>query len=126
MGLLNNFKYFAILAFLLFAVIPVQAHVNPRNTGKSTTEPKVSEEQLPVQQQDQNTEKEEAVENDEAEDATGTNNSNSSLNYFFYMIIKVKFENLFKFPDHSGPQKSTGINLMNIKELDNYLNHSRI
>jgi len=125
MGLSNNFKYCAILVLVLFTNVPSQATVNPRNTGKSTTENNISEEQIPVREQDQRTEKEEVAESIEPREEVGSGNSNSSLNYFFYMIIKVKFENLFKFPDRNAPPKSTGM-IININQVDGYFSNPRI
>jgi hypothetical protein len=126
MGLSITFKYFALLFLVISTVFSAQANVNPRNTSKTNTEQKVNEEQIPEQEQVQANEKEEVVEGNETLEGSESNKPNSSLNYFFYMIIKVKFENLFKFPDRNSPQSSTGINLINMNHLGGYFDQARI
>lgn len=126
MGLSNNFKYFALLLLVISTVFSAQANVNPRNTSKTNTEQKVNQEQIPQQEQVQANEKEETVEGNETREEVESNKPNSSLNYFFYMIIKVKFENLFKYPDRNSPQSSTGINLINMNRLEGYFDQARI
>ena len=124
MSLSSTFKFFAFLILVLGISSPLLANVNPRNTGKTATEHQLAEDQIQVQdpEHDPKGQEEEVVESNESQEEQRSKNSNSSLNYFFYMIYKVKFENIFKFPDGSSSQNSSGINLININSLIDYFN----
>lgn len=124
MSLLKTLKFFAAFAWVLLMAFPMQANTNPRNTGKSS-EQSISPEALQNQYQDEEASQEKIREEDDQEDKQELD-SNSSLNYIFYMIYKVKFEDLFRFPDRSGSQNSAGLNLININSLLEYLNNPKI
>lgn len=124
MSLSKTLQFFAVLAWVLLMAFPMQANTNPRNTGK-TSEQSISPEALQNQYQDKEESQEKIKEEDHQEDQQQLD-SNSSLNYIFYMIYKVKFEDLFRFPDRSGSQNSVGLKLININSLLEYLNNPKI
>ena len=124
MSLPNTLKFFAALILVLLVAFPSQANANPRNSGK-TTDPKLAQEQLEQPQDHQDVPEDQITEEEDEEDQQRPA-SNSSLNYIFYMIYKVKFEDIFRFPDRSGTQNSSGINLININSLVDYFNNPKI
>jgi hypothetical protein len=124
MSLSKTLKFFAVLVWVLLMAFPMQANTNPRNTGK-TSEQNISPEALQNQYQDEQESQEKISEEDDQEDQQQLD-SNSSLNYIFYIIYKVKFEDLFRFPDRSGSQNSVGLKLININSLLEYLNNPKI
>ena len=124
MSLSKTLKFFAALTWVLLMAFPTLANTNPRNTGK-TSEQSMSQEALQNQYQDKEDSQEQVREEDDQEDQQQLD-SNSSLNYIFYMIYKVKFEDLFRFPDRSGSQNSAGLKLININSLIENLNNPKI
>ena len=124
MSLSKTLTFFAALAWVLLMAFPTQANTNPRNTGKPS-EQSISQETLENQYQDQEDSREEITEEDDRDDQEQLD-SNSSLNYIFYMIYKVKFEDLFRFPDRSGSQNSAGLKLIKLNSLLEYLNNPKI
>ena len=93
------------------------ANTTPRNINK--TETKEEKEQQPVKSNEQQQVQQEAQVSDEPNEKENeaTDVSKSSFNYLFYLIYKVKFEDVFKFPDRRGPRNSTGITSFNINSL---------
>lgn len=125
---LNTAKYFIIITLLVSGLLPdrLQANTNPRDTRKNGTEPQAEEQVQPDDAVEQERSDEDKAENDEGQEEDRSKTYNSSLNYFFYMIYKAKFENIFKFPDRSSPQNNRGINLININSLLEYFNHPKV
>lgn len=110
MSISKTLKIFAVLSWLLLVVFPSQANVNPRNTGKNSDQ-KLEQEQVQKQQQDQEEPQDQAIDEEE-ETREQRQDSNSSLNYIFYMIYKVKFQDIFRFPDRTSPQNGAGLSLI--------------
>ena len=75
---------------------------NPESTKELNEEQVQQKEELT----EQNTENESEAENDQVKPSKEA--AASSFNYLFYMIYKVKFENIFRFPSR-GNQQSTNL-----------------
>jgi hypothetical protein len=110
---LNSFKF--LLVFMMaFTYIASSA-----NTG--TTKPKEVKQEQKVEaatskkvttddQQDLSTEEEVQQDHEPAI-------SNSSFNYFFYLIYKVKFEDVFKLPGRSTMNNGVAIHRVNLNAI---------
>jgi hypothetical protein len=118
MRLSNTLKYLIILFITVSVTIPsqVQANNNPRNVNK-TESGEDKREQVQPHDKVADEENKPVTGNEEVKDDEDSDISRSSFNYFFYLIYKVKFEDVFKFPDRRSPQNSTGIKLMDINSL---------
>lgn len=118
MHLLINPKYFVIL-LLVFSFSGVQiltANTNPRELNKRETKEEKEQQVKPLEQQ-QDQQEQPISEESNKEENEASDASKSSFNYLFYLIYKVKFEDVFKFPDRRGPRNSAGITLLNINSL---------
>ena len=121
MRLLNTEIFFKILLviFLMVAGTIANADTGPTDINKDN-----NKEQLNDQQTEQNESgsevntKEDLIRNQEGtSDEDEVSISNSSFNYLFYLIYKIKFADIFKLPNQSTRDNSLSIPTINIKAL---------
>lgn len=103
----------------MVAVTTVNANVeptdktNPNNKGQLQREQVEQDESGP----DVNINEEIVGEKEGASDEDGGSISNSSFNYFFYLIYKIKFSDIFKLPNRNTEDNRSSISTININSL---------
>ena len=121
MRLLNTVKFLKILLviFLIVAGTTANADTGPTDINKDN-----NKEQLHDQQAEQNESgsevntKEDLIRDQEgASDEDDVSISNSSFNYIFYLIYKIKFADIFKLPNRNTRDNSLSIPTININAL---------
>jgi len=124
MRLSNHSKYFIILLLGLFtaAATPVEANINPRNLKAETNTKEDPDQQVkPVKETEpKQLDQKQSTEKNDQEDE-GSDVTKSSFNYLFYLIYKVKFEDVFNFPDRRSPRNSASLDLINMNSLLDHL-----
>ena len=110
---LNSFKFLLVLT-LAFTYVASSANTGTTKPEEVKQEQKVetasSQETSADDQQDLTTEEE--VQKD-GEPAI----SNSSFNYFFYLIYKVKFQDVFKLPGRNAMNNGVALHRVNLNAI---------
>ncbi|GJM27369.1 MAG: hypothetical protein DHS20C17_00040 [Cyclobacteriaceae bacterium] len=127
MRLSKTLKYLIILFVVLLTAVPYQvsADANPENTGKTEAREENEEEQM-YQKDSETEQKDQVTDNGKVKDKERADISKSSFNYFFYLIYKIKFEDVFRFPQRGNTQNSIGIKVMDINSLLDHLVRPKI
>ena len=121
MRLLKTEIFFKIILviFLMVAGTTANADTGPTDINKDN-----HKEQLHDQQAEQNESgseantKEDLIQDQEgASDEDEVSISNSSFNYLFYLIYKIKFADIFKLPNRNTKDNSLSIPTININAL---------
>lgn len=120
MRLLNTeiFFKFLLVIFLMIAGTTANADTGPTDINKDN-----NKEQLQDQQAEKNESGSEAIKEDLIRDQEGASDeddvsiSNSSFNYLFYLIYKIKFADIFKLTNRNTKDNSLSIPTININAL---------
>ena len=103
-----------LVVFLVFAYATSSANTGTTNPKKVEDEQKV---ETPVQQETNSSEKDDLTNQDEIQDENDAAISNSSFNYFFYLIYKVKFEDVLRLPGRSTGNSGISMHRVNLTAL---------
>ena len=110
---LYSFKILLVV-FLLFAYASSSANTGTPNPKKVEDNQKI---ETPVQQDADAESKEDLTNQNEIQEDSEATISNSSFNYFFYLIYKAKFEDVLRLPGRSTGTSGIDIHRVNLTAL---------
>ena len=116
MRLLKTLKSFKILlvVFLMLVGIGATAKDEPKDNNRTSDKEQIQEDQV-EQEKSVETASVEPEENQADED--GISISNSSFNYFFYLIYKIKFADIFNLPNQNSLKTRASTPSVNLNSL---------
>ena len=116
MRLLNTLKSFKILLLILLMVggTTICANTEPTDTKEDNNKEQLQSEQIEQE--------ESGPDISSKDDGAG----NSSFNYFFYLIYKIKFADIFKLPNRNTEDNRSSIPTININWLLKKLTNPKI
>lgn len=101
------------LLILSFAVLSTTLYSNTGTPDSKKTENQEEVQNAPEKEQISETTQERVADDNQIQDEESSEISNSSFNYFFYLIYKIKFEDIFKLPGQSASK----IRMINLNAL---------
>lgn len=129
MRLLNTLKSLKILLVIFLMTIGTSLNANIEPTDRDKTDNK---EQLQSEQIEQDKDSNTGTTNNEKIESEGTSDddagsiSNSSFNYFFYLIYKIKFADIFNLPNRNSENNQSAVPTVNINSLLEKLTNPKI
>ncbi len=120
MSLLNSLKFFKFFLVILLMIAGTMAIANIKpGDNRETDKEEIHNQQ--VEKDDSGSEaaaKKEGIKNkEETSEKRQVNVSNSSFNYLFFLIYKIKFADIFRLPNRNDEENKLSIPAININSL---------
>ena len=106
---------FLLAIFLMVLCSNVFANTGPRETKEPKKQEQIQNANLQQEPDEAESNEEDGVEEGVTESDESI--SNSSFNYFFYLIYKIKFEDVFRLPSRNISENGVDIHRVNIGAL---------